>query len=262
MSGYITSGGGRGNPEYPPTPPPCLGSFVVVHRIEFPPGLVEGIFGRLDALLASQVEQSALIVQCHEVEVAKLDQILAEVVEVHPHAKRVVFDTTYEGVEQKDVSHMIIQVKKQFTASVKFLDDDGNVAEVQGLPEWKNDNTAILAMKVAGDGLSATVAAIGGVGSGQISVVADADLGEGVEEIIGILDVQVKGGKATVVQIDTGPVTDMNVVDNTLPLDQPVIDNTLPGDLEHPDRELPGDQPVVNPGDVPYVDPRKAAKSK
>jgi hypothetical protein len=46
------------------------------------------------------------------------------------------------------------------------------------------------------DGLSAVVAATDNLGFVQIRVSADADLGEGVEPITGVLDLEITGGKA------------------------------------------------------------------
>ena len=59
------------------------------------------------------------------------------------------------------------------------------------------------ALTVADDGLSASVAG-GSPGTAQIRVNVDADLGDGVRLITGVLDVQVVGGEVAVVDILAG----------------------------------------------------------
>lgn len=78
----------------------------------------------------------------------------------------------------------------------------GNPALVDGVPEWSVSNPDILTLEVAEGGLSAVVLANGPVGESQVSVTADADLGEGVAAITGVLDVQVKAGQAVSLSID------------------------------------------------------------
>ena len=54
------------------------------------------------------------------------------------------------------------------------------------------------------DGLSAVVSATNNLGSVQIKVTADVDLGEGIELITGILDLEIAGNKAVSLGIIAG----------------------------------------------------------
>ncbi len=100
---------------------------------------------------------------------------------------------------------------QQTTMSVKFVDKKGQPAKVDGAPEWSTDNTDVLALTPAADGLSCLVAAAGPLGDGTITLKADADLGAGVVPLIGTVDVSVTGGQATVVTIDPGTPSEQPV---------------------------------------------------
>jgi hypothetical protein len=54
------------------------------------------------------------------------------------------------------------------------------------------------------DGLSAQIDAVGPLGNFQVTVTVDADLGEGVKPLIGILDVEVVASEAVVVNFQAG----------------------------------------------------------
>lgn len=87
---------------------------------------------------------------------------------------------------------------------VAFLDAMGNPAAVEGPPVWASSDETLVTVTAAEDGLSAVATTVGPLGSCQVSVVADADLGAGVENITGTLDVTVVADKATSVAISTG----------------------------------------------------------
>lgn len=93
---------------------------------------------------------------------------------------------------------------QQCTLTVAFLDKKGNPAPTDGPPEWLVDNPNVLTLTPAPDGLSCLVVAVGPLGSAVVSVKADADLGSGVVEIVGTLDVTITGGTATTVTITPG----------------------------------------------------------
>jgi hypothetical protein len=52
--------------------------------------------------------------------------------------------------------------------------------------------------------MSVTATALGKLGVCQVNVKVDADLGDGVEEIFGSVDIEVKAGKAVNLGIDAG----------------------------------------------------------
>lgn len=95
---------------------------------------------------------------------------------------------------------------QQVTLSVAFTDKKGNPAQVDGTPQWFVDNPAVLALTPAADGMSCLVAAINPLGIAKVSVQADADLGAGVVDVVGVLDCEVTAGMASVVVITPGVV--------------------------------------------------------
>ena len=88
--------------------------------------------------------------------------------------------------------------------SIQPVDAKGNPAPVDGIPAWTVSDAALLTLQTAADGLSATVLAVGPLGNGQVTVTADADLGAGVVNIQGILDVTVVASQATTLAISAG----------------------------------------------------------
>lgn len=85
---------------------------------------------------------------------------------------------------------------KVVSASVSFTDAKGNAAKVDGVPAWSVDPAGVVDLAVAADGLSAVVSPSGPLGSAQISVVADADLGSGVVPLTLLGTVEVVAGTA------------------------------------------------------------------
>lgn len=100
---------------------------------------------------------------------------------------------------------LVLKDNQKSALAVQFLSLRNNPAPVDGVPAWAVSDGALLSLSVAADGMSAVVSAVGPIGAGQVSVNADADLGAGVVPVVGILDVQVVGGDAAVVQISSGP---------------------------------------------------------
>jgi hypothetical protein len=148
----------------------------------------------LQKITAEQLAQRAIL------------QRILDSVTPPPNAARVVFTARINGQSFPGVESMIIKATQEFDASVAFQDSLGNPAPVEGVPAWTNSNESVLSMVVAADGLSAVVSAVGVPGSGQISVQADADLGEGVTTITGTLDIEVTPGDAINVVLNTGAV--------------------------------------------------------
>ena len=99
---------------------------------------------------------------------------------------------------------MTMKDNEKVKASVVFLDAKKNPAQVDGVPVWAGSNDAAFTVTAAADGLSADVVAVN-IGSGQVTVTADADLGAGVTTITGTLDVSIIAGNAVTVQINTDP---------------------------------------------------------
>jgi len=102
---------------------------------------------------------------------------------------------------------LILGANQKAPLSVRFEDAEGNPARVDGIPAWTVSTPEVGELVVAADGLSAELVA-GSPGTGQVNVRADADLGTGTKEIVGVLDVDVLAGEAAVVVIASGPPVD------------------------------------------------------
>jgi hypothetical protein len=79
----------------------------------------------------------------------------------------------------------------------------GKPAPVDGVPAWTNSNEIAASLSIADDGLSAVLFA-NEAGTTQVMVSVDADMGEGVVPITGILDVQVLPSMAVSIAIVPG----------------------------------------------------------
>jgi hypothetical protein len=99
---------------------------------------------------------------------------------------------------------IILTDEQQVALSVAFKTAKGNAAVVDGAPVWRSSNEAVLAVTPSSDGLSAKVVAVGPLGTAQVSVEADADLGAGTRLITGTLDVEVRASEAVVADIAAG----------------------------------------------------------
>jgi hypothetical protein len=84
----------------------------------------------------------------------------------------------------------------------KALDKKRNPAKVDGAPVWTSSNEAVATVEQSEDGLTAVVKAVG-PGTAQVNSTADADLGEGVRQLIGVLDVEVAAAEAVTIEIGT-----------------------------------------------------------
>lgn len=83
-------------------------------------------------------------------------------------------------------------------------DAKGNVASVDGVPQWSSSDPNVITVVPAADGMSCDVVATGATGTALVTVTGDADLGAGVIPIVGTLDVVVAGGQAVVIEIVAG----------------------------------------------------------
>jgi hypothetical protein len=96
---------------------------------------------------------------------------------------------------------------KTVSATVSFVDAKGNPAKVDGVPVWAVDNTDVVVVTAADDGMSATFTPATTLGTAQVSVSADADLGAGVTQIVGLGTIEVIAGQAVAAQINFGEPT-------------------------------------------------------
>ena len=169
--------------------------FNLLYKILSTAMLILGRLTRLEDLVRRAVAEQAA-------QRGVLEQILAEVTPP-PGAVSVVFNVTLENQTLPGVSHMQIKDTQEFDVTLAFQDAKGKPATVDGVPEWTADNPSVVTLTVAADGLSATVTAAD-VGSCQVSVSADSDLGAGTVQITGVLPVEVLAGSATVIALNPG----------------------------------------------------------
>lgn len=113
---------------------------------------------------------------------------------------------TIDGKSIKEIGKMALQLTdiQKCDLTVSPVDAKGNAAPVEGAPAWTVSDPTILGITAAADGLSASIVALGPLGTCQVNVSADADLGEGVTTIAGTLDVEVVSSQATALNIGTG----------------------------------------------------------
>jgi hypothetical protein len=83
-------------------------------------------------------------------------------------------------------------------ATVKWVDADGDAAVVDGIPVWAVSPPELATLVPNADGMSCVITLGHAVGTLQLSVRADADLGEGVKEVIATVDLEVVAGEAVV----------------------------------------------------------------
>jgi hypothetical protein len=99
---------------------------------------------------------------------------------------------------------------KKATISLKVQTSKGKPAKLDGVPVWENSNPLAADLSVAADGLSGALSYLD-EGTGQVKVTGDADLGEGVKHLIGLLDYTCLPGEATVILLEAGPLEDVVV---------------------------------------------------
>lgn len=112
----------------------------------------------------------------------------------------VVNSTLVEGTTPMAIT---ITDTQRFTATVSAVDAKGNPALLDSIV-WAVSDPALLLLSVdpAFPAL-ADVSAVGPLGVGQLTIVADADLTDGVRELSGVLDVTVISSTAVALAITT-----------------------------------------------------------
>jgi hypothetical protein len=98
---------------------------------------------------------------------------------------------------------LVLTDTQKVALSIAPVDAAGNPAAVEEVT-WEVSDSAVLTLAVAEDGLSAEVVTTGALGTAQVSVKADALIGEGVEELTGLLDIEVVADKAVSLGVTAG----------------------------------------------------------
>lgn len=122
-----------------------------------------------------------------------------------PFSAAVRFRLAFEGAifEGENMNVTLTAVQK-VEAAISVVDAKGNAAVVDGVPVWTASDPAGLTLTPAPDGLSCSIAAAGPVGTYQVTLTADADLGAGITPLVGILDVNVVAGEAVAIGFALG----------------------------------------------------------
>jgi hypothetical protein len=105
---------------------------------------------------------------------------------------------------------LTLTATQQCDLTLEVTDSKGNPATVDGVPVWSSADETRVSVEAAADGMSATIVAEGPATTQpvQISVTTDADLGEGIKPLVGLLDVTIVGAEATVIAITPGTPTE------------------------------------------------------
>lgn len=124
----------------------------------------------------------------------------------------------------------ILPATHQVPVSVDFQDKSGQPARVDGIPQWSTDNSELLALAPAEDGMSCLVSAVGPLGEATVTLTADADRGEGVVPIYGSLEIEVTSGMAALVVLTPGTAVEQ-VLPETPVDDAPAVEMDSVSDL-------------------------------
>lgn len=123
-------------------------------------------------------------------------------------AERVEFYTIIDGQKRK-VTNMFLKITQKLPLFLSILDAQGNQAKVDGKPAWSLTDEAMGKLEVNEDGMGALLTPAGKVADFKVQVKVDADLGEGVKELLGELDISLISGEAVTVALSAGEPTDI-----------------------------------------------------
>lgn len=92
--------------------------------------------------------------------------------------------------------------------TVSAVSAAGNPASLDGAPVWTCTDESLLTLEVSEDGLSCEALTTGKLGVAQVKVEADADLGEGITALFGVVDVQIVASQAVNLEVKPGVPSD------------------------------------------------------
>jgi hypothetical protein len=104
---------------------------------------------------------------------------------------------------------------KQVGVTISYTDAEGHPTNVDGAVHWESSNPNVVDVFTATDGATSATVRAKDLGTCQVVARADADMGDGVREIITTFDVEVVAGEAVAGTIaPTGEPQDIPVVDH------------------------------------------------
>jgi len=99
---------------------------------------------------------------------------------------------------------LILTDEQKVHLSIQPLTAAGNAAPIDGVPLWSVTDPNIIGLDIAADGISCYAITTGALGTSQINVSADADMGDGIVTLMAILDIQVAPAQAVSLGILAG----------------------------------------------------------
>lgn len=105
-------------------------------------------------------------------------------------------------IDREIIAAMEMTYTQKTTVTPKFFDKDGHPTKVDGAPAWFADNTDVISLEPASDGLSCVIKSVGAIGTANITMQADAKIGEGTSDLFGTLSINVIAGEATQVTLE------------------------------------------------------------
>lgn len=98
-----------------------------------------------------------------------------------------------------------LTIDQKARIDVAFTDRAGNPAKVDGTPLWASSDEGLFSVEPAEDGMSAYVVSGDETGdAGLLTVRADADMGEGMREVVGTLEVRILAGETQFISLTPG----------------------------------------------------------
>lgn len=130
------------------------------------------------------------------------------VIRVRPQRRAIRLKILDEN-NQEITMAVTISADKKRVFSVAPVDSKGRPAQIDGIPEWSVSPTGGVRLFPSTNGLSCEVAWFAPMSGQVVTIKADADLGAGVEEIFGSVDVVTLSAKATGFAVTVGEETDI-----------------------------------------------------
>jgi hypothetical protein len=121
---------------------------------------------------------------------------------------KVEFYISVDGKKEK-VGNMVLKLSQKLPLFIAIKDKFGNEAVVDGAPKWSVTDESLAEVVVAEDGMSAEVMPKGQLGAFKVQVHADADLGEGIKDLLGEMSVELIAAEAAVIEIGAGEPVDI-----------------------------------------------------
>jgi len=97
---------------------------------------------------------------------------------------------------------------QEVVLSINPMDEEKNPAQLEGVPTWVSSDESVLTVAAAADGLSATAATVGPLGSATVTVTAQGDLtGAGSDTLNDTVTVDIVASQASSLNTSAGSPT-------------------------------------------------------